>query len=380
MDMAVKTIRTVTFHRAHNFGSVLQAYALQRFVEMLAEEYGETVDYKIIDYYSDVQRELYSVFKSGRNLKTVVKNAIAMRHYGDLRARHRKFERFISEKLHLTATTYDNPRQMRNNVPQADYYIAGSDQIWNVRARDASPLYYLGFTPDYAVRISYAASFGPLAIDWAKYDAGAYSRLLKRFDHISVRETGSAANVKVLTGADAAILGDPTFLLGREQWREVQSDAANGEKPYILLYCLEPTSEQIDMVKAVAGHLDLPVVVLRYNNKNDWFNPFEKRYATGPEDFLSYVDGAALVLSSSFHGTAFSLIYGKPFYVLNGRGDLRISSILDNVGLGDRSLECVSDACRTALTPVPQGQIAAFLGENRRKGRDFLAKALQFAK
>lgn len=367
-------IAAITFNHAHNHGSMLQTYALQQFVCKLCKEAQVPVEYSVIDYDTDLQRELYNVLKSGFSVKSVVKNAIASLHYSDLKSRHKKFEEFIHTRCNLTKR-YSNLQTLMDDAPQADVYISGSDQLWNVRSQDFSDVYYLPFVKS-GKRISYAASFGPLKIDWNKYDAAKYTSWLSRYDAISVREEGSADNVEFLTGDRPEVHLDPTFMLTADEWRKVQSGANYKDGKYILLYCLEPSESQLKMAAAISKELGLPVVVLRYNNKNDWFNPFVHKYDAGPADFLAYVDHAALVLSSSFHGTAFSLIYHKPFYVFNGLTDNRISTMLHNTGLEERSIGDVSEIGKVTLAPIDGNRIDLFLRQERQRSANYLKKSI----
>lgn len=367
-------IATITFNHAHNHGSMLQTYALQQFICKLCKQVGVTVEYTVIDYDTDVQRELYNVFKSGLNAKSIAKNCIASLYYKALKARHAKFESFLRDKCHLSKR-YATPQQLADSAPVADMYISGSDQLWNVRSQDFSDVYYLPFVKA-GKRISYAASFGPLKIDWSKYDAPKYTNLLSNYQVISVREEGSADNVEHLTGTRPQVHLDPTFMLTVEEWRKVQSDANYRDGKYILLYCLEPSKAQLCVAKAISKKLDLPIVVLRYNNTNDWFNPFVHKYDAGPTDFLAYIDHAALVLSSSFHGTAFSLIYHKPFYVFNGLTDNRISSILHSIGLEERSIETIADIEKIKIDAIDADRIDAFLDDERARSTNYLTESI----
>lgn len=367
-------IATITFNHAHNHGSMLQTYALQQFICKLGKKAGISIEYTIIDYDTDVQREVYSIFKSGFSTRSIVKNLIAFLHYKDLKIRYNKFEAFLHENCNLSIR-YATLQELVDNTPEADVYISGSDQLWNVRSRDFSDVYYLPFIKS-GKRISYAASFGPLRIDWNKYDAKKYATLLSKYTAISVREEGSGDNVEKLLGIRPEVHLDPTFMLSADEWRSVQSDVNFNDGKYILLYCLEPSKEQIRMADAISKKLKMPIVVLRYNNKNDWFNPFIHKYDAGPQDFLSYIDHAAMVLSSSFHGTAFSLIYHKPFYVFNGMSDNRISFILQSVGMEMRSIETIADINKVELKPVDKQRVDSFLNKERERSAQYLMNHL----
>ena len=367
-------IRTITFNHAHNHGSMLQTYALQEFIKKISRDINVDVDYKVIDYYTKMQEDFYAVIKRGISMKVIVKNLIALLHLHDLNVRHQRFNTFFDEYCNHTRR-YFQAKDLENEIPEADVYISGSDQLWNVRALDFSSVYYLPFVKK-GKRISYAASFGPLKIDWKKYGEKTYKQFLSRYDAISTRETGSADNVEFLTGVRPEVHVDPTFLLRKEEWREVQSNVNYNNGKYILLYCLEPSRLQLEMAEAISKKVGLPILVLRYNNKNDWFNHFVHRYDAGPREFLSYIDHAAMVLSSSFHGTAFSLIYQKPFYVFNGLNDNRISSILKKTNLLDRSIESFSDVENVKLTQIDSKPVESFIDSERLRSKEYLINAI----
>lgn len=369
-------IATITFNHAHNHGSMLQTYALQQFVCGLTNKFCVDADYKIIDYQTDNQQALYSVFKMDFSIKSLVKNMIAALHVFALKRRHRKFEQFLKDYCSITRL-YRSSEELMSESLDADVYISGSDQLWNVRAKDFSDVYYLSFVKR-GKRVSYAASLGPLKIDWKKYESHKFADLLRKYAFISTREQDSADSIETLIGKRPEIHVDPTLLLTKEEWHVIQSDANYNNGNYILLYCLEPTKLQLQMAKAISKKLGLPIVVLRYNNKNDWFNTFVHRYDAGPRDFLSYIDHAALVLSSSFHGTAFSLIYHKPFYVFNGLTDNRISSLLTYTGLQDRSIETFDDIYKIEIKPLDDKKINNFLTTERQRSATYLCNALGF--
>lgn len=371
----MKKVAVITFHRAHNFGSVLQTYALQECVKSLNGEYQKDIEYQVIDLFTEKQEQLYSVFKKNDCAKNIIKNILALRYRKELQKKHDKFDYFLEINFSLTQR-YKNDEELNDNPPNADYYISGSDQIWNIRALDFSLSYYLDFVKN-GKRISYSASFGPLEIDWNQYDENIISKCLKRYNSISVRENGSAENIQKLIGQSADIHVDPTLLLKKEQWRKIQSDATHDFGKYILLYCLEPSKKQLRLADAISGKLGLPIVVLKYNNKNDIFNSYIKKYDSGPEDFLAYIDHAALVLSSSFHGTVFSIIYHKPFYVFDGMKDNRISTMLTKMNMEERSLEDFEDTERVDLLPPDSEKIEEVLEHERERSRKYLRRVLE---
>ncbi len=367
-------IATITFHRALNFGSALQSYALQHFVTQLGEQCHTPIHYRIIDLAPAIQKEIYAPYKLSLQPKNLAKNLINLINVQALTIRRLKFETFLREELQLTAP-FTSGAEARAALQDVDCFISGSDQLWNVRARDFADFYYLDFVQG-ARKISYAASFGPLRIDWQQYNAAHYAALLHDYSAISVREQGSADNVEQLTGMRPEIHVDPTLLLDVAEWRQLQSDANYQGGNYILLYCLEPSVAQLNMARALSRRTGLPIVTLRYNNKHDMLNPFVKRYDAGPRDFLAYIDHAAMVVTSSFHGTAFSLIYRKPFVALDGMADARICNMLTEAGLCHHALASKAAVESAHLAAPSESAIGTYLARERERSAAYLKQAL----
>ena len=332
-------IGTITFHAAHNFGSVLQAYALQTFVEEICEEKKIPCEYTILNYRSPIQKQMYRVLPCPDSLKNIIKLLMRLPYYSQYKEKYNSFETFISKVLH-TSTEVNSVKELLLEANKCEKLLCGSDQIWNIRAKDSTIAYYL-YYPE-KPKYSYAASFGPLQIDWNKYDRQFYSEALKRFKTISVREEGSADIVEELTGKRPEIHVDPTLLLDKDKWESLASNYGEGRGKYILVYCLEPTKNQLQIINSISQQMHLPVIITRYNNKNDYFNNFIKCYSSGPDDFLSLVKNAELIITSSFHGTAFSILMEKTFFVIDGLSDNRISSLLSLTGLTSRSINSMN--------------------------------------
>ena len=332
----MKKIATITFHGAHNFGSSLQTYALQTFTENLFKEKGHECSYSIINYRTKFQKDFYAYLPKPNSARNLVKFFMRLPYLRQYKRKWEKFEAFINNSL-KTGVEVNSLEHLAQFYNDSDVYISGSDQIFNVRSQDFSEAYYLTFLEG-KKKISYSASFGPLAIDWSKYDKQKFADALSDYSAISVREEGSQKNVKLLTGEDVPIHVDPTLLLDKNEWVEFGSGRNYKKGEYILMYCLEPSKEQLKMAKRISKFLKLPIVVTRYNNRNDYFNGFKKLYDTGPKDFISLIHNAKFVITSSFHGTAFSIILQKPFFALDGATDRRISNVLALTNLSDRAV------------------------------------------
>lgn len=333
----MKKIATITFHGAHNYGSNLQAYALQEYIKRMFESNNEPIEYSILNLRTKTQLGLYSIFKPNNNVKNIIKNIILLPYLKQLRIKFKKFEEFINNNLEITSINYSTEAELENSNLKYDYYISGSDQLWNVRATDFNWANLLGFSKN-AKKISYSASFGPLDINWDLYDKERFSKLLDQYDSISVREVGSYNQVKTLTNKESEIHVDPTLLLSVDEWEKLIGDDRQVKQRYIFFYSLETSREDIKLVKAISKKLGLPVVITKYANKNDYFNSFIKRYDSGPIDYLNLIKNADLVISASFHGMVFPIIFNVPFYAINGLADNRIGNLLNSTKLQDRSI------------------------------------------
>ena len=360
-------------HAAHNFGSMLQTYALQNFIVDLCKENHCEADYRVINLINDFQKSFYSNNLRFNYVNNVIKSLFKIIYKKQLDTKYKKFEEFLSSNINLTEEYTDET--LSETKINADYYISGSDQVFNIRSKDFSWRYLLDFVSE-GKKISYSASCGPLMIDWSQYDAKRYCDCVEQFDCCSVREDKSKLILEQQGIQNISVNVDPTLLLTKNQWQKIQSNANYNDGNYIFLYCLEPTKHHLDMAKAISKKLNLPVLVTRYNSKVDIVNPFVKKYDSGPCDFLSYINNAKLVLTSSFHGTAFSLIYNKNFYVLSGQGDNRISFLIEGTDLTHRVLNCIEDVEKVNLEDVDFSKTNEFLKNEKEKSAAYLKQAL----
>lgn len=334
---------TITFHAAHNYGSVLQAYALQNVICSLGHEN------EIINFRTERQIDLYTVFTKRKGIKYFFKNASHALYYNSLKQRVDKFENFINNVLCCTKKIYTTIEELEKENFQKDCFIAGSDQIWNPIPADFDWAYYLPFVKN-GRKIAYAPSFGQLASTGDQSTIQKMKTYLQSFDAISVRDQKAADNVKHIVGKDAKVVLDPTLLLSAEEWKKLLPAKPCREGEYIFFYTLFADQEIMAMVKTLSQALHLPVVVSNFSNQFDVINPFEKHYDAGPIEFLDYIYHAKFVITSSFHGTVFSTIFNRPFFSIKGNEDARISQLLRTTGLENRSvdLNTIAEKCKEA--------------------------------
>lgn len=324
-------INTITCHDVYNHGASLQAYALQRYLIEQGHDV-EIIDYKpsyLSNHYrlSAISNPKYDMFLV-RYLYFLAKLP------GRLLALQRKksFDEFTSTHLRLTSQRYDSNEALKQNCPIADTYIAGSDQIWNTifpNGRDAA--FYLDFVPQEKKRVSYAASFATEQI-FEGYE-GFVRDMVAKIDNISVREEAGVKILKDLGIEGAVQVCDPVFLLNKDEWSELVQVVDN--ENYLLVYDTEKSQIIKEIATAVASRLNLKIFSissfkLDYAEKN--FN------SAGPVEFISLIKKAKFVISNSFHGTAFSLIFEKNLCVVARSEAInsRMQSLLDGAGLSER--------------------------------------------
>lgn len=373
----MKNIGAITFHSAYNYGSCLQAYALQEFCKKIAKEYNENINYEIINLRLGIQKELYSVYRKKMSFTNMVKNLLTVPYKSDIAEKNKRFEKFINEKLNLTKE-YSSMEELERENFNYDYYISGSDQLWNTTAPDFSWAYYLPFVKS-GKKISYAASFGSVGIN--EKDKSRILNLISNYSNISVREDEMQKLLEKLINKKVELNVDPTMLLDREDWKKlINENNENKYGKYILFYTLYPKKEVIKQAKEISKLLKLPIIVTKFNNEKDYFNSFKKIYNTGPIEFLKLIDNAELVLSSSFHGNIFSILLEKPFLAIkNGKKDMRLETLLRKMNLEDRIVnEENFNEISKKVYDISFKKARKILDEERKKSKDYLKNALEF--
>ncbi len=346
--------RILTFSRAYNYGAVLQCYALAKSLT------NQGICCDVLDYYPNEFKYIYCNKSRpvplrelpGKILVMAVRNIIPSKKKRErrfsavLEVRNKKFEDFLSKHIPLSEETICSEKEMVSVCSDVDCYIAGSDQIWNSYLCNFDSTFFLDF-PDAQnkKRYSYAASFGMTQLP-EKLTA-EYKRRLNLFDMISVREESGASIVKELTGKDATVSCDPALLLTGEEWAPLCSP--NREKePYILVYYTWGSKELQERAKMLSEKTGYKVVSLPCTMNKDVITGtydapygFDVQAQSGPAEFLSLFKNAEYVLTNTFHGTVFSILFHKPFLTAlttpKGQKNTRITELLDALDLKNRS-------------------------------------------
>lgn len=292
-------IGQLTFHGSHNYGSVLQAYALSRQLQLMGH------DTEIINLRPKAQKDAYRVIMgSGAH------RAFHYLIYPQLKRRYDQYERFITQVLPITEKEYSSTEELKKENFGYDAFVCGGDQIWNPVCQDFESAYYLQFLGEdnRARKISYAPSLGK-----TQFDSNQLEKIkgwLNKFDRISVREECGAELLRKLTEKPVKAVCDPVVLLERNEWERL-AKRKNHRRPYILVYFLENNHGSRGLTKWLQKQTGFDVVLLNEYIR-DFFTPYHKNYGASPEEFVGLFMDASLVYTNSFHGTAFATIFEKP--------------------------------------------------------------------
>ncbi|WP_026497684.1 polysaccharide pyruvyl transferase family protein [Butyrivibrio sp. WCD2001] len=297
----------LTFHFAHNYGAVLQAYALKNHIKSMGHEA------EIIDYVPEHLKRFYSnnPFVNGKRLRSVSKQIIRI-HKNKMQ--FKRFGAFISDEL-LDESSFD-----------ADLLLCGSDQIWNNQITGNSPEYFAG-VGNYKRIASYAASFGSSELD--EYQKDCIKKYLPGYSGISLREGDLLGKVSELSGKDVELVMDPVFLMDKQEWHSFSNKAINNyETDYILYYALRNDDELKDKAKKLSEKLSVKVYCIHPTGK-DLKTEFTQLYDVGPYEFVNLIENAKYIVTNSFHAMAFSTIFGKKaIYKAYSKTESRVPSLL----------------------------------------------------
>lgn len=333
----VRRVGILTFHQAHNYGAMLQAWALTHYINSMGYQA------EIINYHSAEVSRLYRFIPwqlrppvkrilKEYPLKTAIK--ICLKELWRLRPvvrvwwkRRDSFKRFMNQYLHCHGKGL-SLRQLKD-LPY-DAVICGSDQIWVTQ----DPAYYAGFETK-ARKIAYAPSIGnrqfPVEMHSTIY------RWLRDFDAVSVREQSLADYLVGLYGCPMPpVTLDPTLLLKAADYNKITAENQHPEKAYVFVYCVLENDSMVQMAQAYAQEHGMDIIVLRGFWRDDVKDQIQDAQS-GPEEFLSYIKNAAYVVTNSFHGTVFSILFHVPFAsVYPDGGNNRIDNLLQALNLQDR--------------------------------------------
>ncbi len=355
MTIKKKKIGILTFHRALNYGAVWQCWALKTVCEALGCEV-ETIDYNPWGHYEAkwaIGKRPYVAYK------------YLMQLY--------RFNQFVNERLSLTIHS-EAHEWIKQNPPQDDIYIVGSDQVWAIEG-ELIESYLLDFAPPYVKRIAYAASTAGNTLKLTKNQLAE----LRKFSAISVREKQSVDDVQSNVKISVANVCDPTLLLTEEDFQKNEQKPPCLPKHYVAYFNLAGDSFCKESVKIIAKTLELPIVSMD-NRYNIWARC--NYPAPTPEQWLYILHHADYICTNSFHGVAFSVVFRKPFIYCaahnSGHSNRtgRIQNILEQTKLTERYAVDI-EAVRTILKQGDMSFNIRAIDNYRSRSLEWLKNAIE---
>ncbi len=321
----------ITFHAAYNCGSILQCMALKEWIERAGYEV------EIINFSSQGQKKLYSVFYKRLSLKNVAKNILCLPGKKVIENHYSQYKNFINNTFKLDI---DEAVEMSSRIDGDcyDLVISGGDQVWNVNCEDFDYAYFLDFCPN-SRKISYSPSLGATNIN-EFVEKNKIKDLLNQYNSISCREPNGKRWLEQLTGRNVAMVLDPTLLWEKSFW-ENKIDFLCKYKNFIFYYAFAYQKYNNEFIDSFARQVGKKVVII---DAKQWYIKRLYRYKsfvlskeTGPIAFLNYIKCSDYVFTSSFHGSVFCILFEKKFMYVNNinheSNDDRTSFLLKELGL-----------------------------------------------
>lgn len=387
----MKKVAIVSCYFKNNYGSLLQAYATQKILDDNNIP-NETINISELRDFSKGKKKYYLSQITNLNFIKTKFGMIKLKGYqkinrnlkNNIMIRNKEFTEFKKKfKLSKTFNTYAELNEYtKNNYSDV---IVGSDQLW-LPVNIVSDYYTLNWVPNEINKISYATSFGISKIPEEYKEL--YSYFLKRIDNISVREANALNLVKDISGREAKLVCDPTLLLTKEQWMDIQNSKRIIKDKYIFCYFLGSNLEHRKFVERLKEKTGYKIVSINhcdeYVKYSDEFADYIP-YDVGPGEFLNYIRNAEYVCTDSFHGTVFSLINNTKFFTFRRFSNKtkmstnsRVVSLLNIVDLQER-LICGTENIDDEVSKIINFEnVNTKLKEFREGSLNWLLKAITY--
>jgi len=375
--MVRKKIGTLTFHVAHNYGAMLQAYALPIVLQDLGYD-AEVIDYRFPYIYKWGKVENYkNLTKSNGVIKGTLKwgKRLLKGNYSPKR-KINKFNFFRENVMSCSDVIYSKKEELKNM--EYDAILFGSDQIWNENLTDGLATEFFGDFTCFSKtkKIAYAASCGKSCFSTNYKEI--YCSLLKDFSALGVREQG-LVNFLNENNLKAELVLDPTLLLLSSKWNEMVKKTKQyikiPKEEYLLVYVFDEDDSIYTMIDKLASKYKLKVVMITYNKIKirDSYCIIDE---CGPAEFVNLIANAKKIVTTSFHGTAFSIIYHKDFYcVPHPKYHERTDSLLYMLNLQDRNIKNINDV--ENKEPINWKNVERILNKKREQSIDFLKNSIE---
>lgn len=361
-------IGIITYHRSTNYGAQLQAYALTKVLQSLGH------DAEIIDCNNIGRGKVFhwSINSYRAFMGSIRNNLLSL--ITEFR-RNRFFDYFVDNYI-LKSRECFSLEKLNEIVGEYDFIITGSDQVWHPQICEGKTLFFLDLPISRDRKIAYAPSFG--VSDYSISDAARFIPLIADIKHLSVRESTGNKIIHKYLGKEVTEVADPTMLLRKNDWETIIAPRKyNG---YIFYFTILDEPEWTDkMVRDLAKQRSLKII--RIGTVRDIFKPgFINARISGPQDFLSLVRYADTVVTSSFHGLVFSILFQKDFYCVLNNNDRnsRLIDLATKLGVTERLINNpVSLTHQNNINPINYKIVGQNLDTMRQVSLKFLKDAIR---
>lgn len=300
-------VAVLTWFRDMNYGTVLQALALQKYLQVKGHS-PELINY-LPGRESTIYNHLTIIERLNRKVDYLSNKKYKKVHAEVFQRKTEKFFRTIDERCVVT-NTISSDTDFEKIGKKYDMYICGSDQVWNPYWFE--PHFFLDFVADDKLKVAYAPSIGIYNLPEEFHQR--YKDYLKSFDGLSLREADMAIQLSDIVGRTVKNVCDPVFLLNRRIWDSMSGESALIDKPYVFYYLLSYNRNHWKAIKNFAKKKGLNVVGIPIVGRQFYVFHGDRRIDAAPLDFVNYIKHAECVFTDSFHATSFSVLLGRQFY------------------------------------------------------------------
>lgn len=374
----MKKVGIITYHHYYNYGTALQAYALQKAIDGIDGYRAEIIDYRAHDENKlSTWQMLWLRLRRMPFYMVELNRVITLKKYAPvLNEKHPAFNSFFSDDFVTSSKTFHNIIELRREAPNYDIMVTGSDQTWSPKI-GFKPAMFLEFGSSKPMHIAYAPSIG--VSNLSRVEAGFINVHLQPYEAISCRERiGTEVLQNSVKGKKIVNVLDPTLLLNKDDWDRIAERPTVNDN-YILCYFIGNKSYYRKIAQQLSKDMDLPLyfIPVSWMDMGKGYNLLPK---AGPKEFLGLIRDARLVLTDSFHGTAFAINYRKSFYSFtkieggkNALDNSRLYDILSKLHLESRLYD---QPGTIEFSDVDYTEADKILSEERVKSWEYLKDAL----
>lgn len=363
-------IRIITFQRANNYGAVLQCYALYSYIKKL------NPNTKVLDYRNPYIELQYSIVPGKGKIRKILTYTVKYLHpsYKWQLLRKKRFDLFRKRIEFTDSITKTELKQIGINC---NLVISGSDQVLNPDITDGfDDVYYLNF-PCTGIKATYAASVGSLNSKLVK--SKLFFDKIDTIDYMSIREQDACEYISKNSSKKVQQSVDPTLLLEKEEWDStIESTQYKTPDCYILLYYLERNQELIEAAEKLSHIRQIPVL---YFNNNARLN-CSKQFCgdAGPLEFVWLIKHSSVVITSSFHASVFSFLYGKEVYIMtHSKTGSRVASLAEMFGAREVMCSSIDEFSQKSETHKSMSTSPSSLNRLREESQKYIANLIEKA-